>query len=111
MRNIIVFLSLGLLCLTLALNSCEGGTSGNKSSKANAGPPGAATYKKYCVNCHGSNGKMGLNGAADLSASIISKEEAVEVITHGRKLMASYKSILTAEEIDEVALYILTLRQ
>lgn len=54
---------------------------------------------------------MGLNGAANLAISTLTKEEAMQVITNGRKLMAPYKSILSAEEIDAVAGYVLTLRQ
>lgn len=54
---------------------------------------------------------MGLNGAANLAISTLSKEESVEVITNGRKLMAPYKSILSEQEISQVADHVLTLRQ
>jgi len=110
MRNFITFLSLGLLGLVLAFYGCGDGSHTGSSPAATA-VPGLATYKKYCVACHGADGKMGLNGAIDLTESTIPKEEAVLVITHGRKIMAPYKSILKEAEIDQVADYILTLRQ
>lgn len=110
MKSIATALSLALLGLLLAIYGCgDGGHTG--SSPATPAVPGLATYKKYCVACHGADGKMGLNGAANLTESTIPKEEAVQVITHGRKLMAPYKSILKEAEIDQVADYILTLRQ
>lgn len=109
MKNIIVFIALGLLGLMLALYGC-GGDSGNSHSSAPA-KPGASTFKKYCTACHGADGKMGLNGAADLTKTTLTQVEAAQVITNGRKLMAPYKSVLSAEEINEVAVYVLTLKE
>lgn len=108
MKNIIVFVSLGLLGIVLAFYGC-GGESNSGASKPAA--TGASTFKKYCTACHGADGKMGLNGAADLTQTTLSKEEAVQVITNGRKLMAPYKSILSADEISNVADYVLTLKE
>jgi cytochrome c6 len=110
MNNIITFFSVGLLGLMLALYGC-GDSSQTATGPATPTMPGLATYKKYCLACHGADGKMGLNGAVDLTASVISKEEAILVITSGRKMMAPYKSILKPAEIDQVADYIITLRQ
>lgn len=89
--------------------SCSGGTpSAAPGTNSN---PGFTTFKTYCVTCHGKDGKLGLSGAANLSASTLSKQEAIEVISNGRKLMAPYKSILSPQEIEAVADYILTLRK
>lgn len=109
MKNIITFLSLGLLGLVLALNGCGGDSV--KTNPAMPAIPGASTFKKYCTACHGADGKMGLNGAKDLTASALTQEERVQIITNGRKLMAPYKSILSAEEINDVATYVGTLKE
>lgn len=109
MKNILLLVAFGLTILMLSLYSCSD-NSGSTSSSVPAAL-GASTFKKYCTSCHGADGKMGLNGAANLAISTLTKDEAVQVITNGRKLMAPYKSILSAEEIDAVAGYVLTLRQ
>ena len=110
MRNIIVVLAFGLIGLALALNGCGGGAQ-TPTASASAATPGSTIYKKYCVTCHGADGTMGLNGAANLKASVLAKEEAVKVITNGRKMMAPYKSILSAAEIDQVAEHVMTFRE
>ena len=91
--------------------SCAGDHNGTDLKGVANATPGLKVFKTYCVTCHGADGKLGLNGAADLSASTLSKDEAVNVITNGRKVMAPYKSILSPQQIDEVADYIITLRE
>ncbi len=112
MKNIVVILSVGFLGLILVLVGCEGGgRAGAKKSVSASATPGEAVFKKYCVTCHGTKGNMGLNGAADLTISTLTTEETVEIITNGRKMMAPYKSILSAQEISQVTEHVLTLRQ
>ena len=74
-------------------------------------PLGKLVYKKNCVLCHGAKGNMGLNGSFDLTASKLTLEERIEVITNGRNTMMPYKTILKENEIKEVAEYIETLRK
>lgn len=66
---------------------------------------GARIFKKYCVACHGLNGKMGLNGAKDLTQSQLSLTERKLLIANGKNTMTPFKSILSAEEITLVAQY------
>lgn len=104
---------LSFFCIVLALlvyTSCGTDNSGTGTT-AKPMSAGAKTFKKYCVTCHGSNGKLGLNGAFDLSASTLNEAEIIQVVTNGRKMMASYKTILSPEEIDSVAVHVLELRQ
>jgi mono/diheme cytochrome c family protein len=54
--------------------------------------------------------KLGLNGAKDLSQSVLSLEQRVETITYGKKLMTPFEKILDAEEINAVAQYTHTLK-
>ena len=73
-------------------------------------PDGMAVFRKNCITCHGADGKLGLNGAKDLSASAISVEERIEIITNGKKLMTPFKALLSVEEIKAVATYTMTLK-
>jgi len=68
-------------------------------------------FKANCASCHGFTGDLGVNGAKDLTASIISLEEAVAQVYHGRGLMTPYKDILKPEELVAVAKYTETLRK
>ncbi|MFN7327766.1 MAG: c-type cytochrome [Chitinophagales bacterium] len=66
---------------------------------------GMAIYRKNCITCHGADGKLGLNGAKDLSASILPLHDRIQIITNGKNLMTPFKSILSEEEIKAVAEY------
>jgi len=70
---------------------------------------GMKIYKKYCVACHGLNGKMGMNGAKDLTQSQLSLTERKLLIANGKNTMTAFKSILDAEEIKLVAEYTMSL--
>lgn len=70
---------------------------------------GMAVYRKNCITCHGADGKLGLNGAKDLSVSVLPIHERIQIITNGKNLMTPFKSILSEEEIKAVAAYSLGL--
>jgi cytochrome c6 len=82
---------------------------GAKNSKS-AEPDGAKIYKINCVICHGIDGKLGINGAKDLTASPMTLKERIQNITYGAGTMTAYKDILSTEEIEAVAQYTLTLK-
>ena len=75
-------------------------------------PPmdGATIYKKYCVVCHGVDGKLGVANAKILPASTLSEAERIEVVTNGRNTMTPFKDILSPEEIKAVVQHTLTLK-
>lgn len=81
-----------------------------QASHSDLAPDGMAVFRKNCITCHGADGKLGLNGAKDLSASTISVEERIEIITNGKKLMTPFKAVLSVEEIKAVASYTMTLK-
>ncbi len=93
------FLGLTVIALIMGITaSCgEGGGGSNVDT--------AAIWKTHCQLCHGADGKLGLNGAKDLTASPLSLDERIQVITKGRNTMASYEATLTAEEIAAIAKY------
>ncbi len=80
-----------------------------QSSSANLTPDGRAIFRKYCVTCHGADGKLGLNGAKDLTASVLTPDERINIITNGKKVMIPFNEVLTPEEIKAVAEYTQTL--
>lgn len=98
-----------LLLLPVVLLAC-----GDAATTAVAGDPppgiGEAIFNGQCATCHGRKGDMGLNGAKDLRASTLSREEAIAVVTNGRGLMMPYKAQLTEKEIAAVVDHVLTLR-
>ncbi len=72
---------------------------------------GKALYKKYCVNCHGIDGSLKINGAVDLRFSSLSLPEKIVVISKGRNVMTAFEKELSPEQIEAVAIFTETLRQ
>ena len=62
-----------------------------------------------CALCHGRDGKAGLNGAKDLTASTLTTEEMMAVVKNGKGAMAPYKQVLNTNEIEAVVAYVRTL--
>lgn len=79
------------------------------STPQNSASTGEAVYKKYCVLCHGLDGKLGLNGSKDLTISKLTLEERVVQVTKGKNTMTPFEGILSQEEIKAVAEYTMTL--
>lgn len=63
-------------------------------------------YKMYCAACHGYDGRLKVNGAKDLSKSVLALEESVAQLYHGRGLMPPFKTVLQEPEIVAIAQYI-----
>lgn len=72
---------------------------------------GKEIYSERCTSCHGIDGKLGFGGAKDLTLSTKSIPEVVNQVTNGKGAMAPYKNILSAEEIDSVSVFSLSLRK
>lgn len=92
------------------------GTGTGVSARSNAGsgnhpPDGKHIFSQYCVACHGADGKLGFNGAKDLSQSVLNLEERVTQIAKGKNLMTAFEDLLSPAEIRAVAEYTLTLKQ
>lgn len=74
-------------------------------------PDGMAVFRQNCVTCHGADGALGLNGAKNLSESMLSLEERINIITHGKKLMTPFGTLLSPQEIKAVAEYTQTFKK
>ena len=106
-----VFL-MAIVVVALSFAGCSSNSSksenGSKSAKK---IDGKAIFQSHCKLCHGADGTLGLNGAANLAQSTLSKQELVNVVTNGRRMMQPYKSVLSKAQIDAVTDYVMTLRK
>ena len=78
------------------------------------GPVDFALVKKLydvkCALCHGSDGAQQFAGAKNLSESTLPKADVVLRITEGKGSMPPHKDVLTEEQIDAIADFVMTLR-
>lgn len=86
--------------------SCE-----SVNSQDSVTTEGEELYKTYCVACHGSNGKLKLNAASDLSLSQMTLEERIKNITEGGSMMPAFAEVISEEQILAVAVYIDELKE
>jgi alcohol dehydrogenase (cytochrome c) len=74
-----------------------------------AGPPnidnGKVAYDRACSSCHGPQGEGGHDGAPSLRATR-SAALIMQTVSEGRREMPSFSSLLTAEQIRDVAGYV-----
>jgi len=100
----------------LGLSSCGGNESKTAVSATKTGDPldpalVKSLYTVKCGICHGNDGAMKYAGAKDLSISNLPKAEVVGQITYGKGTMPPMKAQLTAEQIEAVADYCISLRK
>jgi cytochrome c6 len=97
-----------LLGITLLTIACGGGA----GSKGDAAPPttGAAIYDRQCTLCHGGDGKLGINGAKDLTASSLTRDEMIQIVMNGKGLMMPYAHVLEPKEIEAVVDHVRTMK-
>jgi mono/diheme cytochrome c family protein len=105
MKFPLIIISFTMLAMACSNNSTE------KNIPQDPVAEGRKIFQSFCVTCHGADGKLALNGAFDLSASVLPVEGRVEVITHGRKLMQPWSGTLTERQIKLVAEYTLQLKK
>ena len=97
----IVTLSFSML-FALACNRSQSPT------KSNTQLVGYKVFQKNCSGCHGADGKSG--GAKNLTTSTLDKTAIAQIITKGKGRMPAYEGSLSANDIDSIADYIMTLR-
>ena len=83
-----------------------------------AARPGAATYQKYCLRCHGSHGdgakasrmaERGIDFTSPAFADTADLESVRRTVTRGRGKMKGYGDKLTPGQIDTLARFVLDL--
>jgi cytochrome c6 len=104
-------ISTALLLSAGALLACSSREVDKATANTSGAPPdGRAIFKQYCIVCHGADGKLGLNGAKDLTQTTFSLDERIALITNGKNMMTPFGELLSAEEIRAVANYTLKLK-
>ncbi len=72
---------------------------------------GKAIFQSNCISCHGADGKLGLMGSPDLSASTLDVNAKIVIIKEGKGAMQPFEGRLTEEEINAVVTYSETLKK
>ena len=72
---------------------------------------GQKIYSDNCSKCHGDDGKAGILGATDLSASTADAAAKTAVVKNGRNTMPAFSGQLSDQQIDAVVGYIETLKK
>ncbi|WP_157807484.1 c-type cytochrome [Hymenobacter chitinivorans] len=107
------FLSTSLLLMLAAACNSDGNSAPAETAAAPAAAaelPGQALFVQNCAVCHGPDGKLGLNGAHDLTKSNLNATGRVYMVTQGLGKMPSFKDKLSPEQIQQVVDYSLTLK-
>src|SRR4030095_1755157 len=71
---------------------------------------GEKVYKKNCIICDGADGKLGNNGAKDITVSKLTLEERESQIKKGKNTMTPFEGVLSETQIKSVAAYTMTLK-
>jgi mono/diheme cytochrome c family protein len=104
------------LALLVAVASCGGSKTRDQypvRATENAPVDLALVKKLYdvkCALCHGYDGAQQFAGAKDLTQSVLPKSEVVLRIAEGKGSMPPHKDVLSAEQMDALADFVLTLR-
>ena len=72
--------------------------------------PGQLLFARNCQRCHGPDGRLGANGAHDLSKSTLNAYGRTYLVTNGLGKMPAFGKTLTAKQIEDVVAYSLTLK-
>lgn len=72
--------------------------------------PGQLLFQQNCQRCHGKDGRLGANGAHDLTLSNLNAYGRTYLVTSGMGKMPAFGKTLTPKQIEEVVAYSLTLK-
>lgn len=104
------------LIAALALAACAGGGGGaaNKSSvlEGEDYKEAKAIFKQRCISCHASDlsGLVGDKSNLQKVGERLTAEQIAEVITNGRKVMPSFKSDFSNEQIAQLSEWLATMK-
>ena len=72
---------------------------------------GKSVYAAQCQACHGEDGKLGMAGSKDLTATNMVKDDITLLLNNGKNAMPKFKDALSTEEIDAVSEYVLQMKK
>ena len=104
MRNKILFSFFLLFASFLTFWSCSGG------SKSGGEAATISLFKQNCALCHGTDGRLGVNGAKDLRLSELSLAPRIALIKKGKGKMIGFENTLSEEQITALAKYTFTFK-
>lgn len=68
-------------------------------------------YTMKCASCHGSDGKLGMSGAKDLSASKITDQQIMCTIQSGQNAMPAFKDAIPDYQLEKLVTVVKSLRK
>lgn len=95
--------TLWVAALAVIVIAC--GSAAGEAPEVKEGSRGEQIYRMHCVLCHGKDGKLGFNGAKDLTSSALTKEQMMKQVSDGKGKMMPYKNVLSPKEIEAVVDY------
>src|SRR3954463_15998053 len=72
---------------------------------------GYKIYNTKCTACHGKEGTKGFLGAANLQMSVTNDSIVLHIILAGKRRMPAYRDKLTSAEIEQLVMYVKSLRR
>ena len=103
-----ILVPLVLFFLFVIAAACGGEAPKDDSANVSA-EDGEKIFMQYCLLCHGADGKLGVNGAKDITVSKLTFNERVALIKNGKNIMTPFEGILSEEEMKAAAKYSMTL--
>jgi mono/diheme cytochrome c family protein len=83
-----------------------GGPFADQSTRAPNPDGGRVTYSTACVTCHGEDGQGGTHGGIALT-NALTVGAIVNVVTNGRNDMPAYGTVMSRDELQDLAAYLL----
>lgn len=68
-------------------------------------------YTMKCASCHGSDGKLGMSGAKDLSISKITDQQIMCTIQSGQNAMPAFKDAIPDYQLEKLVTVVKSLRK
>ncbi len=92
--------------------SCKSPNKSCEDCAENKSLTGKTIYLNQCVNCHGSDGKLGNSGATDLSLSKMTDNQIKEILNEGQGAMPPALELIgNPQQMDSVIQHIKSLRK
>ena len=95
--------------MALLVLACSSGDASVELGAESGIIEGERIYRMNCTLCHGTDGKLGFNGAKDLTRSTLTKEEMITRVREGKGTMLPYKNMLSAKDIEAVVAHVRSL--
>jgi len=90
------------------------GSTNGESQPTSAGQStsrGEELFQQRCQACHGVNGNLRVNNAADLQHSVLDSISIAATIKNGRNAMPSFGPTISDADLGQLAMYVKSLRK